>query len=163
MFELHEHHREQFIAKAEMMLESFCRVFGIEDCESPIEAALFRGFVARYLYNRTWRFASYTPRVPIETEYSATVHIQHRVKHYRLDFAIEVRLPNGSIRWIAVECDGHDFHERTPEQATRDKKRDRDLSLEGFTVLRFTGKEIYANPFEKAAEIEALIGSWVSA
>lgn len=47
----------------------------------------------------------------------------------------------GGVR-IAIECDGHDFHERTPEQAQRDKSRDRFLSEQGWIVLRFTGREI---------------------
>ena len=44
---------------------------------------------------------------------------------------------------IGVECDGHDFHEKTKEQAARDKKRDRDLQALGYRVLRFSGSEIY--------------------
>ena len=33
-----------------------------------------------------------------------------------------------------MECDGHDFHERTKEQASSDKKRDRSLQAAGFLV-----------------------------
>jgi very-short-patch-repair endonuclease len=54
---------------------------------------------------------------------------------------------------LAVECDGHDFHERTKEQARRDRKRDRDLQALGYTVLRFTGSEIARDPRAVAKEI----------
>lgn len=44
---------------------------------------------------------------------------------------------------VIVELDGHDFHERTKEQARRDRSRDRMLVQDGFTVFRFTGQEVY--------------------
>ena len=44
---------------------------------------------------------------------------------------------------LIVECDGHDFHEKTKEQAKKDKQRDRYLITSGFYVLRFTGSEIW--------------------
>lgn len=47
---------------------------------------------------------------------------------------------------IIIECDGHDFHEKTKQQASRDKKRDRDLTTLGYAIYRFTGSEIFKNP-----------------
>jgi REase_MTES_1575 len=66
---------------------------------------------------------------------------------YRIDIGIEYREPiKGSSAstsvHLAVECDGHDFHEKTKEQAEHDKKRDRDLQSMGWSVARFTGAEI---------------------
>ena len=58
---------------------------------------------------------------------------------YRADFAVTT--PEGAK--VVVECDGHEFHEKTREQAARDKKRDRELQIAGWMVLRFTGSEIY--------------------
>lgn len=46
---------------------------------------------------------------------------------------------------IAVFCDGHEFHERTKEQAKRDRSIDRSLQALGIPVLRFTGREIHAD------------------
>jgi hypothetical protein len=46
---------------------------------------------------------------------------------------------------IAVELDGHDFHERTRTQARRDKRKDRDMLAAGWPVIRFTGSEVYEN------------------
>ena len=47
---------------------------------------------------------------------------------------------------IVIECDGHDYHEKTKEQARRDKARDRALTASGYRVVRFTGSEIYSDP-----------------
>lgn len=78
------------------------------------------------------------------------------------DFALlDPDMPNGQPPMaIAIELDGHDFHERTKEQATRDKKRDRALVSAGWSVLRFTGSEVIKAPsdvfdaWEEAAATE---------
>ena len=66
---------------------------------------------------------------------------QHEIDNgrYYLDFA----LLHSDGRKVCVECDGHDYHERTKEQAQRDRERDRYLTLRDWRVLRFTGSEIY--------------------
>lgn len=70
---------------------------------------------------------------------------------YRVDFALYVR--DQKLRWhvIVIECDGHDYHERTKEQAAKDRSRDREFQIKGIPVLRFTGSEIWRAP-EKCAE-----------
>lgn len=59
----------------------------------------------------------------------------------------------GKWRTVIVECDGHDFHERTKEQAARDRSRDRRASLSGFVVLRFTGSELWKDPLGCAEQV----------
>lgn len=56
---------------------------------------------------------------------------------------------------IAIECDGHDFHEKTKQQASCDKKRDRMLTARGLQVARFTGSEIHDNPLKCAQWVTA--------
>ena len=56
-----------------------------------------------------------------------------------------------------VEVDGHAFHERTREQAIRDRRRDRNLLREGFRVIRFTGSEVFGNPSGCAKEVDGLL------
>lgn len=46
---------------------------------------------------------------------------------------------------LVIEVDGHDFHEKTKEQARDDKKRDRAMIAAGYLVVRFTGSEVFAN------------------
>jgi very-short-patch-repair endonuclease len=60
---------------------------------------------------------------------------QLEVGNYRLDFAILAN-KNGQKIKLAIECDGFEFHSRTPKQATHDKRRDRILAIAGYTVLR---------------------------
>lgn len=109
----------------------------------------------------------------IDSETSCDLEPQKRVlDRYRIDLAVtNDRLagmasedPNGvagllyegPIR-ICVECDGHDFHERTKEQAARDKSRDRELTMAGWQVLRFTGSEIWKDAATCARQVVDLV------
>lgn len=74
---------------------------------------------------------------------------QHEIGAYRVDFLL---LFYGGVK-IVVECDGHEWHERTPEQAERDKTRDRFLQAQGYLVFRFTGREIWRDPIRCAREV----------
>jgi very-short-patch-repair endonuclease len=72
---------------------------------------------------------------------------------FRVDFLIALLdAPNKDVVDLVVECDGHDFHERTKEQAARDKARDRSLKRAGHDVIRFTGSEIWRDPDKCATE-----------
>ena len=66
------------------------------------------------------------------------VEPQKQIGNYRVDFMVSFMNEQ-----FIIECDGHDFHERTKEQAQRDKKRDRDLQSKGMKVFRFSGSEIW--------------------
>lgn len=90
---------------------------------------------------------------------------QKQLPGWRVDFLIhgyDHGRPNRVLgRWprtpgwrrLIVECDGHEYHERTKEQAARDRSRDREMQLEGYTVLRFTGSEIWRDPWACATQI----------
>jgi hypothetical protein len=61
----------------------------------------------------------------------------------------------GQVGWrrLIIECDGHDFHERTKEQAAKDRARDRAAQLMGFEVFRFTGSELWRDPWGCADQV----------
>jgi very-short-patch-repair endonuclease len=81
---------------------------------------------------------------------------------FRVDFAYKCTSCRGEVKWVIVECDGHEFHERTKEQAVRDRSRDRDLQLLGYTILRFTGREIWTDPIGCAQQaITAMSNIWM--
>ncbi len=63
---------------------------------------------------------------------------------------------DGEIK-VAIECDGHEFHEKTKEQAKRDKAKDRYLQSKGWIIARFTGSEIVKDGKSVVGEIENLI------
>lgn len=80
-----------------------------------------------------------------EIDYLNQAEVNVNGKVYRLDLLINCKV-GSEIHHYAVECDGHDFHEKTKEQAARDRKRERDLMSVGYKVIRFTGSEIWKNP-----------------
>jgi len=145
-------------------------------CESPIEGIILataillgvrKGFTVQIKTPR--RLVRLTPK---EFFPRLTITPQAVIGDYRSDFlmAYEDNIPdfesekitkNGTKipgskdvkSEILVECDGHDFHEKTKEQARRDKQRDRTLQSLGFYVFRFAGSEIYKDPITCAEEV----------
>lgn len=83
------------------------------------------------------------------------------VARFRADFFVYTTPFGGDPRERAspliVEVDGHEWHERTREQAARDKQRDRALLLAGFRVVRFTGGEVYHRPDACTEELRRLL------
>lgn len=103
-------------------------------CESPIETRLLAaiyGLLIGHMGQSGW-----------------TLRVQELVGPYRADILVVLE----NVR-IVVECDGHAFHERTREQSTRDKRRDRFFAEQAYTVLRFTGSEIWADPVACAEDV----------
>ncbi len=68
------------------------------------------------------------------------------------DFYIEKR----DVK-LCIYTDGHTYHERTEEQAQRDKRIDRKLQELGFQVLRYTGKDVNENTDIIVTEIKKWI------
>jgi len=84
------------------------------------------------------------------------VERQIQLDGWRVDFLISTRNWRDGKRgrsFLIVECDGHDFHERTKEQAAKDRSRDREFQGKGYTVFRFTGSEIWRDPCACADQI----------
>ena len=106
--------------------------------ESPIEA----------MFASAMDLSTSRARVKRLNPLEVSIKAQQQIGRYRVDFLIVRR----TIK-LVVECDGHEFHERTKEQAVTDKARDRYLTKEGYRVFRFTGSEIWANPFAAAQEV----------
>lgn len=76
------------------------------------------------------------------------------VGSYRLDFAVAYWSYPGW--WIGIECDGHEWHERTKQQAAADRARDRELLRLGLPTMRFTGSEIFHDSDRCASEVYAI-------
>jgi very-short-patch-repair endonuclease len=66
-----------------------------------------------------------------------------------VDFYIEKR----GVK-LCVYTDGHTYHERTEEQAQRDRNIDRKLQELGFQVLRYTGKDVNENAVKIIEDIK---------
>lgn len=130
----------------------------IQECESPIErllvAALWNyGQICMEPLEFRSLFDCRTDPLPL-TKPEARIYLQAEIGSYRVDILIyDATLGVDASRFMIVECDGHDFHEKTKEQARRDKQRDRFFVSTGYKVLRFTGSEIWADPDGVADEI----------
>ena len=91
---------------------------------------------------------------------------------FRLDFVIQTdpdEMWEGHQRKIefpkfAVELDGHEWHERTPEQVARRDRRDRLLQQHGWKVFHFSGREFLTLPVSHVAplyaEVAQAYGAW---
>ena len=149
-------------------------------CESPIEAKL-----GRFLYDNWcnpngysaglygWLFPSGTSAELIRLFLDNNLNFEGAnfkfgfspqvvIGSYRVDFLVVGQgMPKSEPMLIAVECDGHDFHEKTKEQAARDKARDRALVGAGYYVMRFTGAEIWRDAEGCCQQIlDAIEGYW---
>lgn len=138
------------------LLEKFKETVGYQGtiissrCESPIEIALALAMVGHSRVIRRGpslefvdqeyeeRFADLAPLLIPQYEWQGK-----RIDFKYIDKPVE----------IFIECDGHDFHERTAYQATRDRRKDRLIQSVGIPILRFTGSEIYHDAMDCAAEI----------
>lgn len=126
-------------------------------CESPIEqllwfslselAAMETGVMALF-----GKFGSVSFRSQAEVKTPKGT--------YRLDFLV-TWVEDGNTYCVGVECDGHDFHEKTKQQAAHDKQRDRALVAAGYTMLHFTGAEIWRDPEACTNEVSRVLNQLV--
>ena len=119
-------------------------------CDSPIELMLgtclllisrLQCQAERGVYNTFVKLISPTEKIGND----AVIYLspQFKWEGYKIDFAIRQKL---SPTIVFIECDGHEFHERTPDQAEHDRSKDRKIQEAGIPILRFTGREIYRSP-----------------
>jgi hypothetical protein len=144
--------------------------------DSPIEKLLYCAIVLSFNHEPSCRLhgvytvSDSTRAALLSTETWARQHLliepQAHVDGWRVDFLIRawtggavwtpgVGRQDGKPRWrsLVAECDGHDFHERTKEQAARDRARDRGVAAKGYDVFRFTGSELWRDPMGCAEQV----------
>ena len=132
---------------AQMALEE-----SLIDCESPIEQLLSLA-IEELNIKRIYKFNPFIDIIEIEKQ----KEIQCENKKYRVDFFIPVIYKNQDNKCFIVECDGHEFHQKTKEQVERDNTRMRDLQKTGYEIIRFSGTEIWHRPYKCAEEILNII------
>lgn len=121
--------------------------------DTPIERALFAALaleidigqqemvgwdIVKEAFDKRFVFDTHAARLKIWP--------QAEVNGWRVDFVIGIQGWKDRPSFLIIECDGHDFHERTKGQARRDRSRDRDAQAAGFKIFRFTGSEIHKDP-----------------
>ena|SRR3990167_5735720 len=135
---------------------------GLLLCESHIEMHLLAALMfidGGYSNESVWIWDSLKnnkkPSVQI------VISPQYRIEKYRVDFAIFAEDFSDNVLHIVVECDGHDFHERTKKQAARDRSRDRRIQALGWKVMRFTGAEIHNDAMACANEVSQIVSDFI--
>jgi len=122
-------------------------------CESPIEQLLAIEFETIDLM-RVHNFNPFIDVIDIEKQSV----IECNGNTYRVDFLIPVWYPNQHAgKMFVVECDGHEFHQKTKEQVEKDNERTRNLQAAGYEVIRFSGTEIYHKAYKCAREVLKII------
>jgi very-short-patch-repair endonuclease len=80
---------------------------------------------------------------------NVVVEPQAQVGPYRVDFLIEDQL--------VVEIDGYLYHRASRDQLIHDYRRDRYLSARGYTVMRFSGYEVWDDAWQCAREVDTYV------
>ncbi|SDK43169.1 Protein of unknown function [Catalinimonas alkaloidigena] len=121
--------------------------------QSPLERQLYLELLKSYI--------SFQPQYPLNW-YGKSISVAgktYRDKHNNfkevmtiVDFYIEKRDTK-----LCVYTDGHTYHERTEDQALRDRNIDRKLQELGFKVLRYTGKEVRDDTTKIVSDIKKWI------
>jgi very-short-patch-repair endonuclease len=147
--------------------------------ESPIEAALLFALtvVARELSGTVRYRVDGNDYGDLDDDIDGvTIEPQKVIGNYRVDFLIEfvergpdlgtppnmdlclTPLGTKTVRpTLVIECDGHEYHNRTKDQVRRDRSRDRKLQAMGYRVFRYTGAEIWEDVVECAREAISLL------
>lgn len=134
---------KQILARAfDERFEDVKRVEGT--CESPAEEL----FALAMLIDSSLRYDQELNHWR-DLENGIVMAAQVEIGGYRADFVF-----NHSL---VVEIDGHDFHDRDHEQASSDRKRDRDVLRSGYVVIRFTGSDVYNFPLRCVGEVVGLL------
>lgn len=128
-----------------------CATVLFSACQSPIEE-IMAAIIA--FIDTGYDYVEYAGQA--NPKFGAVVRSQYEINKYRVDFLISCYCDD-AVRHIAIECDGHDFHDKTKAQAARDKSRDRAITAHGVSVLRFTGSEIFRDPMKVGTEIESAV------
>ncbi|MEX1185302.1 MAG: DUF559 domain-containing protein [Gemmatimonadaceae bacterium] len=138
--------------------------------ESPIEKKALLSFlllaqVRRYLVSVTEPYPDFYQRtaeyreLEFPGEDDSLEHGLHITPQAGIP-SLNARVDSVFWRWgrhhrpLVVEFDGYQWHRGN---FTSDRQRDRDLRLQGFEVMRFSGAEINADPLSIAIQLDALV------
>jgi very-short-patch-repair endonuclease len=77
---------------------------------------------------------------------------QFKIGRYKVDFIIYFDNPYVEENYVAIEIDGHEWHEKTKEQVMYDKQRERYLLQNDYPAMRFSGTEVFHNCEQNAKE-----------
>lgn len=154
---------EEFVETIAMRLSALSSLYNGDEIQSPIESMMAGALV--WLEMDWAGFPSHDmttgPKDPFFCDERAEnlefwITPQAAIDGCRVDFLLWFKR-HLHVAGIAIECDGHAFHEKTKEQAARDKDRDRRILVAGFPVMRFTGSEIYRDVHRCVEQVQSAL------
>jgi len=151
--ELEKHYESDKLCKnCQYKLSNSCLTC-IFELQSPLERKLFLALKNNFIkFNTQWPLNWHGEKISIAGKTYDNPDNNFKDVLTVVDFFIEKRNTK-----LCVYTDGHTYHERTEEQAQRDKKIDRKLQELGFQVLRYTGKDVNENVENIVGEIKKWI------
>ena len=117
--------------------------FDVSECNSPIESIFFIAL-------KIWTYMYVSDKdVGFRIRRQKRIDISDK-KYYVADFVLEHE--NKPTKKLIIECDGHEFHEKTKAQVAHDNERDLALKKLGYDILHFSGSQIYNESLKCAKE-----------
>lgn len=127
----------------------------VAECESPIEMMMSMALDKCWLRGNEFNIEI--------MEILKQENIKCGDNIYIADFVIVAHNTNThDLVNFVVECDGHDFHQKTKKQVERDNMRNRNMALNGYPIIRFSGSEIYDHSYLCARETFKYIDMYMS-
>lgn len=107
--------------------------------DSPIEKIMGEAIICCAKLNGGTAAKVIKPGEPLEGAERLLVAPQRTIGFYFADFAVIDQMHK---RRLVVECDGYEFHDKSPMSVIKDRARDRFFLTQGWPVMRFNGSEI---------------------
>ena len=132
---------------ADRFVDDFRSIVDTKEITSPIEQ----------LFLMEWKLMGVESKHDVILDPQAL--LESPIGTFQLDFIVRSKSDGSSRMRIGIEIDGHDFHEKTKEQATKDKRRERAIVASGVRILRFTGSEVFNHTRKCVQEVIAILNS----
>lgn len=136
--------------------------FCTDGAKSPIEQLFFFAFTKRC--DEKCKDDDICYYIYLEPQHKIEVNGKTYYADFYVDFdnIDEVTRRRAENLKLIIECDGHDFHQKTKAQVKHDNERDFDLKMAGYEVLHFSGSQIYNDPYKCVDDVIDFIHSRVT-
>ena len=144
---------------------AFCREVGVEVLEkgitSPIEQMFYAAVRSLCAINEIQinPYPEFGPTGGVYFPRALWVREQVAVERYKVDFMVVFGDEGDAGPRVAVELDGHQFHDKDKKQRSYEKARDRYLTKVGYTVFHYTGSDVVSDPVRVAREVLVFCGA----
>ena len=99
-------------------------------------------------------------------ESRVSIKPQHQIEQFRVDFLLDpfgffhqtfyqesvMKKVRNLLPGYVIEIDGFEWHDKTPEQAENDRRRERFITQKGYRVLRYSAREVFRDPMATVEE-----------